>query len=222
MFKKIIMLIIKTFLWILILFGIITVLVRLSVVHSTRKSIHSLAEAPSAPAAVVFGAGLKRDGTPTLILQDRVETAVKLYQSGKVQKILMSGDNRNIEYNEPAAMRAYAISLGIPEEDIILDYAGRSTYDTCYRAKAIFKLDQAILVTQSFHLPRAVFICRAIGVDGIGVTAELKYFRKSSHLYWNIRELPATLNALLEVYILHPLPVLGDPEPIFPDKQSFD
>lgn len=189
---------------------------RIYVVLSTQKAIHSLNDSPSAPAVIVFGAGLTRDGSPTLILQDRVETAVRLYQEGKVTKILMSGDNRFVEYNEPASMREYAISLGVPVEDIILDYAGRSTYDTCYRAKAIFGLDRIILVTQAFHLPRAIYTCKVLGLDVDGVTANLKIFRKSSILYWNIREVPATLNALWEVHVSHPLPVLGEIEPIFP------
>ena len=115
---------------------------------------------PAAPAAIVFGAGLWRDGSPSPVLQDRVATAADLYFSGKVKKILMSGDNRFIYYNEPGAMKKFALSLGVPEEDIVLDYAGRRTYDTCYRARAIFGLKEAILVTQSFHLPRALILCR--------------------------------------------------------------
>ncbi len=85
--------------------------------------------------AIVFGAGLRRDGTPTAILRDRVMTAARLYFDGKVQKLLMSGDNRFENYNEPGAMREYALSLGVPDEAIVLDYAGRRTYDTCYAPK---------------------------------------------------------------------------------------
>ena len=128
----------------------------------------------------------------------------------------MSGDNRFIYYNEPGAMREYALSLGVPEEDIVLDYAGRRTYDTCYRAKAIFGLEQAILVTQAFHMPRALYICNQLGIESQGVVSDNRYFRKASRLYWNLRELPAILTALWDVNISHPLPVLGDPEPIFP------
>ena len=112
--------------------------------------------------------GLWRNGTPTPVLQDRIETAADLYFAGKVEKLLMSGDNRFIYYNEPGAMREYAISLGVPEEDIVLDYAGRRTYDTCYRAKAIFGLEKAILVTQAFHMPRALYTCNQLGVESPG------------------------------------------------------
>jgi vancomycin permeability regulator SanA len=171
--------------------------------------------APAARVAIVFGAGLRNDGTPTAILRDRVETAVQLYQLGKVNKLLMSGDNRFVNYNEPEAMRQYALDLGIPDEDIVLDYAGRRTYDSCYRANAIFQVDSAILVTQSFHLPRALFLCNWFGVESTGVEANNAYFRKISRLYWNIRELFATSQAAWDVYIAKPLPVLGDPEPIY-------
>ena len=115
--------------------------------------IYNAANAPFAPAAVVFGAGLTRTGEPTAILKDRVETAAKLYFEGKVQKLLMSGDNRTLDHNEPEAMRQYAIRLGVPSSAIVLDYAGRRTYDTCYRAKAIFGLDSALLVTQGSTAP---------------------------------------------------------------------
>jgi vancomycin permeability regulator SanA len=113
-------------------------------------------------------------------------------------------------------MRQVALSLGVPEKAIVLDYAGRRTYDTCYRAKAIFGLKDAILVTQAFHLPRAIFLCNRLGVDSVGVKTDQGVYRKSARLYWNLRELPAALVALWEVYLSHPVPVLGDPEPIFP------
>lgn len=173
-------------------------------------------DVPPAPVAIVFGAGLWRDGTPTPVLRDRIITAADLYFRGKVQKLLMSGDNSHADYNEPAAMRQYAIGLGVPENEIVVDYAGRRTYDTCYRAKAIFGIQQAILVTQKFHLARALYTCHALGIAAVGVAAENQEYRTSSLAWWNIRELPATLTALLQVHIVHPLPILGKPEPIFP------
>jgi SanA protein len=166
--------------------------------------------------AIVFGAGLRRDGTPTAVLRDRVETAAKLYFDGKVEKLLMSGDNRFENYNEPAAMRQHALSLGVPDEAIVLDYAGRRTYDTCYRARHIFNLESAILVTQKFHMSRALFTCNALGLQAVGVEADNYYYLKRSCLYWNIREQLATVGALWDVYFKKPLPVLGEPEPIFP------
>jgi vancomycin permeability regulator SanA len=128
------------------------------------NKIHSIDDVSSERVAIIFGAGLRRDGTPTTVLRDRVETGSRLYFDGKVEKLLMSGDNQIVYYNEPEAMRKYALSLGIPEQDIILDYAGSRTYDTCYRAKQIFGLESVLLVTQKFHLPRALFLCNSMGI----------------------------------------------------------
>ncbi|HEY9076935.1 MAG TPA: ElyC/SanA/YdcF family protein [Anaerolineaceae bacterium] len=177
-------------------------------------------EVPSSPVAVVFGAGLQRDGTPSPVLRDRVSTAVDLYKEGKIQKILMSGDNRYITYNEPGAMRAFAIDLGIPADDIILDYAGRRTYDTCYRAKVIFGLKRVILVTQDFHLPRALFTCNMLGLPAVGVPGDRRVYSSRSTFYWDIREIPASLVAMWDVWVSHPLPVLGKPEPVFPVRSD--
>jgi SanA protein len=182
--------------------------------------VYSVKDAPSKPVAIVFGAGLWRDGTPTSVLRDRISTAADLFFSGKVQKILMSGDNRYLDYNEPGAMRDYALYLGVPDTAIVLDYAGRRTYDTCYRAFAIFEIQQAILVTQSFHLPRALYTCNMLGLNAIGVPSDQRQYRLASLMYWNLRELPATLTAFLDVHLTRPLPVLGQPEPIFPEANQ--
>jgi len=164
-------------------------------------------------AAIVFGAGLTADGGATTVLKDRVATAAALYNAGKVEKLLMSGDNRYLNYNEPGAMKEYALQIGIPEEAIVLDYAGRRTYDTCYRAKEIFQLSEVILVTQKFHLPRALYTCSSLGLEAVGVSADMRTYRDIG--YWNIREIPARLIAFIQVHITHPEPVLGDQEPIF-------
>jgi SanA protein len=178
--------------------------------------VHSVEDVPADRVAIVFGAGLRRDGRPTAVLRDRVETAAQLYLDGKVEKLLMSGDNRVVDYNEPEAMRQHALSLGVPNEALVLDYAGRRTYDTCYRARHIFDVQSAILVTQKFHLSRALFTCNALGLKAVGVEADNYYYLKRLRLYWNIREQFATLGAFWDVYFKRPLPVLGEPEPIFP------
>jgi SanA protein len=182
--------------------------------------LYELQNAPQKPVAIVFGAGLTRDGRPTAVLRDRVEAAASLYFAGKVKKILMSGDNRFANYNEPGAMRTFALSLGVPDRAIVLDYAGRRTYDTCFRAKTIFGVQEALLVTQNFHLPRALYLCNALGIRADGVSADLHPYRRSTQFIWSLRELPASLTALLDVHILHPIPVLGNPEPIFPSKSE--
>lgn len=201
------------------LFLTLLILLRATTELLARPRIFSVEEVPSAPVAIVFGAGLRRDGQPTTVLRDRVMMAARLYASGKAQKLLMSGDNRFINYNEPQAMREYARSLGVPDEDIISDYAGRSTYETCYRAKAIFGVKEAILVTQRFHLPRALYTCHRLGIEARGVAADRHPYQRSAVWFWQLRELLATLNAFWEIHIYRPLPILGDPEPIFPEKK---
>lgn len=184
--------------------------------------LHTLESAPERRVAIVFGAGLLRDGTPAPVLRDRVEMAVALYKAGKVEKLLMSGDNRFVNYNEPGAMHDYAVGMGVPEEDIVLDYAGRRTYDTCYRAGAIFGVQEALLVTQRFHLPRALILCNSMGITSEGVVADRRNYRRSSQAFWEFRELAATPVAFWEVWISRPLPVLGDPEPIFREESALD
>ena len=187
---------------------------RVIMVQGAKKRTFDSENVPKDKAAIVFGAGLLADGSPTAVLKDRVSTAVSLYNSGKISKILMSGDNRYLNYNEPGAMKTFALGLGIPEEDIVLDYAGRRTYDTCYRAKEIFQLSSAILITQQFHLSRALYTCNALGLDSVGVAADLRPYRDSG--YWSVREIVASLVAFYQVHFTKPEPVLGDPEPIFP------
>ena len=181
-----------------------------------RSRSFSASEVTPAPVAIVFGAGLNRDGSPTPVLRDRVATAANLYFAGKVQKILMSGDNRFTYYNEPGAMTQYAIQLGVPAGDIVQDFAGRSTYDTCYRAGRIFGVTHAILVTQAYHLPRALYLCNQLGVSASGVPADLRQYTRRAYFFWVLREVPATLAAVWDVNLAHPVPVLGSPEPIFP------
>lgn len=176
--------------------------------------ILAINEVSQTKVAIVFGAGLLRDGSAGPVLADRVQTAVNLYQQGKVEKLLMSGDNRFVEYNEPEAMRQYALERGVPDDDIVLDYAGRRTYDTCYRAKYIFQVNTAILVTQEFHMARALVLCNLFNVESVGVESNNRYFLKRHRAYWHFRELFATFQAMWDVLIAKPMPVLGEVEPI--------
>lgn len=186
----------------------------------SRARLYDTEAVPYHRVAIVFGAGLQRDGTPAAVLRDRVTTASNLYFAGKVEKLLMSGDNRTIYYNEPQAMHDYAVRLGIPSEDIVLDYAGQRTYDTCYRARDIFGVEDAILVTQGFHLPRAVYTCNTLGIEADGVPADRRSYSRGPYFYWNIRELLATINAVWELHYARPLPILGRFEPIFPPEEE--
>jgi SanA protein len=175
-----------------------------------RQVLTDVAAAPKRPVAIVFGAGIRADGGLSPMLQDRMDTAIALYKAGKVRKLLVSGDNRFANYNEPGRMYDYAVRRGVPARDIVRDYAGRRTYDTCYRAAEIFGVKEAVLVTQRFHLPRALFTCRNLGVDGIGVSADRRAYRSNS--YYRLRDAFATLVAWWDVKIARPEPVLGPKE----------
>ncbi len=162
--------------------------------------------------AIVLGAKVWENGEPSHALYDRIVTAVELYRAGRVKKILMSGDNPAENYDEPTAMKATAVKLGVPEADIVLDFAGRRTYDTCYRAKEIFGVQKAIIVTQEFHQARALYLCNNLGVDSIGITANRR--RYEGERYWAFREFFSTASAWFEVNFLPFAPVGGRKEPI--------
>ncbi len=217
MLKKIFKMILKGILILALLAAGVLLLPRL--VTGIYAMFHILPpeKVPEQRVAIVFGAGLWRDGSPTPVLRDRVETAAELYFSGKVEKLLMSGTTVSY-YNETKAMRNYAMELGVPNEAIVQDYFGLRTYDTCFRAREVFGVQQAVLVTQKFHLPRALYLCNAMGIQSIGVAADLQPYRLRSRVFWNLREIPATLVALWELYVSHPAPEMGDPQPIFPNE----
>ncbi|MEE9615866.1 MAG: ElyC/SanA/YdcF family protein [Anaerolineae bacterium] len=187
---------------------------RLWVEQKYRDRIYTCAEdVPLRSVAIVLGAGLWPDGSLTPVLADRVAIAADLYHAGTVQKLLCSGDNRFVDYNEPQRMLEYAVSLGVPEEAIVLDYAGRRTYDTCYRARDIFGLERVVVVTQRFHAARALYLCDALGVDAVAVLADLQDYT-IRRVTWETREYPALALAWWDVNVRHPLPVLGEPLPI--------
>jgi len=171
-------------------------------------------DVPPRPVAVVLGAGLWPDGSPTPVLADRVATAADLYDAGVVQKLLFSGDNRFVDYNEPQRMLEYAAGLGVPEDAIVLDYAGRRTYDTCYRARAIFGVERAVVVTQRFHVARALYLCDALGLDAVAVIADRREYA-IDRVTWETREYLSLALAWWDVNVRHPVPVLGEPLPIF-------
>jgi SanA protein len=182
--------------------------------HKTRDRTYARVEdVPPRSIALVLGAGLWADGSLTPVLVDRVATAADLYRVGVVQKLLFSGDNRFVDYNEPQAMREYAVRLGVPEEAIVLDYAGRRTYDSCYRARAIFGVDRAVVVTQRFHAPRALYLCDALGVDALAVVADRQDYT-ARRFAWETREYLALALAWWDVNVRRPVPVLGEPLPI--------
>ena len=164
-------------------------------------SIVDIADAPHAPVGIVFGAGLRRDGGPTTVLYDRVAAAAQLFSEGKVDSLLLSGYETLEGYSEPSAMRELAESLGVPSEAIVTDGLGTRTFTTCERAISTFGIEQALLITQDYHLPRALAICEGLGIDAVGVSADLRPYSPRALQYWETREILATLVALVELFI---------------------
>jgi len=176
--------------------------------RQTKNIYNDISDLPKRKVAIVFGAGVLSGYTPSPILRDRLKVAIDLYKSGKIEKIIMSGDNRYKNYNEPEVMINYAIENGIPREDLQPDYAGRRTYDTCIRAKLIFGLNEAILITQSFHLTRALYTCNSLGVNSIGISSDLSSY--PDILYLQTRDIFAYTKAILDINFISPEVVLGE------------
>ncbi|HLJ84645.1 MAG TPA: ElyC/SanA/YdcF family protein [Candidatus Eremiobacteraceae bacterium] len=175
----------------------------ISAVTSQRRYV-VIATVPARHVALVFGAGLLPDGSPTPMLADRVDAAVELYRAGKVMELLFSGDNSRPEYNEVGAMFKYAVERGVPGSAITLDYAGFDTYDSCYRAHAIFGVTSAILVTQRYHLPRAVYDCTMLGIDAVGVgTPDWGAYGDSMMAGYEVRETVADVKSLWDINVSH-------------------
>lgn len=165
------------------------------------SSIHPLESAPAAEVAIVFGAGLRRDGRPTAVLHDRVMAAVQLFLGGKAELLLMSGTQSGTSYDEPEAMRQLAIESGVPAAAIQVDGGGTRTFTTCQRAMQQFGIERALLVSQRYHLPRALAICAGLGLQADGVEADLRRYSTRTYRFWETREIPAMVVALLELAV---------------------
>ena len=161
---------------------------------------------------IVFGAGAPQ-GQPSPMLVGRLDLGLELYRTGKVQVLLVTGDNSRSHYNEPLVMRDYLIARGMPSGRIVLDYAGFDTWDSCVRAKKIFGIDRAILITQRFHLPRAITLCRSVGIDASGVGDDSRPYAPISTVISYLRELPAGLKATYDLLAKPGPRFLGPPEP---------
>jgi vancomycin permeability regulator SanA len=170
------------------------------------------AEVPATDVGIVFGAGAP-NGYPSPMLAGRLELGLDLYRRGKVQVLLVTGDNSRSHYNEPLVMRDYLIDRGVPSGRIVLDYAGFDTWDSCVRAKRIFGVDRAILITQRFHLPRAITLCRSVGIDAWGVGDDSRPYAPIATVFSYLRELPAGLKAAYDLAAKPGPRLLGPPEP---------
>ena len=168
----------------------------------------NLSNWPKPRVAVVFGASVFGNGELSPVLEDRVNTAIELYRNKQIDRILVSGDNRHPSYNEPKAMMDYLISHAVDRKDVIVDYAGRSTYETCQRAKEVFGLQRAVLVTQSFHLSRALYLANELGLDAVGVPGDIKL--KNEVGYQGLREWAAEIKAYFDLHVSPPAAMTGE------------
>lgn len=169
---------------------------------STAGRLGTVADAPRTEVAVVFGAGLW-NGEPSPYLANRLNAAAKLYRENRVEVVLVTGDNSRKDYDEPDAMRAYLTRHGVPDGRIVSDYAGFDTWDSCVRAKKIFGVDRAVLISQGFHIRRAVALCEAAGVASYGVGVDAKH--DATWYYGGTREVFAAGKAALDA-VFHPDP----------------
>ncbi|MYS06652.1 hypothetical protein GTW71_09435 [Streptomyces sp. SID6041] len=152
-----------------VMLGAVLALTPVTWMHTAAAGkLRTTADVPARDVAVVFGAGLWK-GRPTPYLAHRLDAAAELYRTGKVRVLLVTGDNSRTAYDEPSAMRAYLTGRGVPDGRIVSDYAGFDTWDSCVRARKVFGVDRAVLVTQDFHIKRAVALCGRAGVDAYGV-----------------------------------------------------
>ncbi|BFO21279.1 ElyC/SanA/YdcF family protein [Streptomyces sp. KM77-8] len=169
---------------------------------TTDDRLRTAADVPRTDVAVVFGAGLW-DGEPSPYLARRLDAAAELYRAGRIEVVLVTGDNSREEYDEPDAMRAYLARHGVPDSRIVSDYAGFDTWDSCVRAKKIFGVDRAVLISQGFHIRRAVALCRTAGVTSYGVGVDDRH--DATWYYGTTRELFAAGKAALDA-TFHPDP----------------
>ena len=178
---------------------------------TARGHIYSEATVPDAPVALVLGARVYPSGTPSPFLAGRLDLAKRLYDAGKVKVILVSGDNMAPEYDEPDAMRTYLIEAGVPADRVVADYAGFDTYDSCVRARQIFGVTDLVMVTQSYHLPRAVATCLRVGVQTVGVGDDTARQHRRSWSRGAIRDQVACVKTVVDL-VTNRIPTLGPRE----------
>ncbi|PZM86584.1 hypothetical protein DLH72_00750 [Candidatus Gracilibacteria bacterium] len=204
-FKKIILYIFL----LLISLGLVIFFINYYILSFSKKNYYnSVDKLEKKEIGIVFGASVK-GGKPSLILKDRLDVAFEAYEKGKIEKIIVSGDNSVVTYNEPFVMKKYLLSLGVKKEDIYEDFAGFDTYDSLYRAKDIFKVNELVLFTQDFHLKRAIYIAEKLGIKAYGVSTDLRKYLRPRYNYY--REIFARVKAFVEIEITKPKPkFLGD------------
>jgi SanA protein len=205
---------------VIVIVGLAVLVTNVIVALSAHGSIVDQAEdAPQAQVAIVLGARVYPNGGLSPMLTDRLATGVRLYKLGKVEKLLLSGDHGQTTYDEVNAMLRYALDQGVPEEDVFTDHAGFSTYDTMYRARDVFQVTTALVVTQGFHLARAVYTARSLGLDATGVPADIQPY--ANEWRFAVRDWLARAKAFYQLHVSKPEPrYLGPAIPIDGDGRA--
>jgi SanA protein len=217
----------KTFLKLVLIFSLLIVVfvasfftINAAVIGAAAPYVYGIDETSSlekADCVIVLGALVYGDERLSLVLKDRVDYAIELYNAGKAERLLFSGDHGRADYDEVNAMMDYTVSKGVPKEDIFLDHAGFSTYESMYRARDVFCVKSCIVVTQRFHISRAVYIARALGLNAVGVNSDPRVYSNASSDA--IRESLARIKDFFSINIFQPKPkYLGDAIPIFGDS----
>jgi SanA protein len=203
-------------------FGILWLTINIYIRQSAKKYMYtSLEKIPPKYTCIVLGAHVGNDGTPSTVLADRLNAALELYHNHKVKRFLLSGDHGRIKYDEVNNMKLYLTERGIPQQDIFLDHAGFDTYNSVVRAKEIFDVNDAIIVTQEFHLSRALYIANKKGLNVCGYIAPMNDAHPLKYL--KIRESIACLKAFTEVLLNRKPHFLGTKIPITGDSRlSYD
>ena len=213
--KKLILRLLSGLLSLLLLGSVALLGANALVVGSTSQRILSIEDAAlleDVDCILVLGCLVKSNGVPSDMLHDRLAQGVALYLAGAAPKLLMSGDHGQVDYDEVNAMKQYAVSAGVPSADIFMDHAGFSTYESIVRAKDIFQAKKILIVTQGYHLPRALYIAQAFGLEAYGVSADLRNY--SGQTGRDVREILARAKDLL-MCVFKPDPTyLGDAIPI--------
>ena len=161
---------------------------------------------------LVLGAGVRENGSPSLMLSDRLNTAIALYEAGVSDRLLMSGDHGRVDYDEVNVMKGIAMEAGVTSEHIFMDHAGFSTYDSLYRARDIFQADRVIIVSQQYHLYRALYIARALGIEAVGVAAPGETYYGQS--YREVREMAARTKDFFLTIVKPEASIMGEPIPV--------
>lgn len=197
--KKMIIKILCWFIFLCVVMTLTIVGINLYMKGKVSDKIVTIEEAKDldADCIIVLGAGIRANGSPTWMLEDRIIVGDKLYQENAAKKIIMSGDHGREEHDEVNSMKNYAMNEGVPSEDIFMDHAGFETYDSLYRAKEVFGAKKVIIVTQKYHLYRSLYIAQSLGLDACGVDSELRFYSKKM-AYWQFREWLARVKSFVK------------------------